>query len=55
MILNVEGFWDGFVGKVRRATEEGFMRGRYAHALLVREGVEEAVRALREYRTPESG
>lgn len=42
-LLNVHGFFDPLLAAVRLAEEEGFVRARYAHTLVVSDGIEEVL------------
>lgn len=48
--LNVEGFFDGIMAWVERATKAGFIKGDNAKILVEAKNGEEAVNALQEYR-----
>ncbi|KAF4342084.1 Rossmann fold nucleotide-binding [Fusarium beomiforme] len=54
VLLNVEGYWNGIIDWLNKATDEGFVKPGNKGLLAVAESVEEAVDALREYKVSSS-
>ncbi|KAJ6259580.1 hypothetical protein Dda_5218 [Drechslerella dactyloides] len=54
ILLNVDGFWDGIVGWIQKATDHGFVAGDCGGILKVANTVEEVPELIREYK-PVSG
>ncbi|KAF9770178.1 hypothetical protein IL306_012306 [Fusarium sp. DS 682] len=54
VLLNVEGYWNGIIDWLDKATEEGFVKPGNKGLLAVAESAEEAVDALREYKVSSS-
>jgi uncharacterized protein (TIGR00730 family) len=52
-ILNVNGFFDGILEWVRKATKEGFISGLNSGIIVTATNAEGVVKALREYRVSE--
>ncbi|KAI0124333.1 hypothetical protein BJ170DRAFT_598641 [Xylariales sp. AK1849] len=53
-ILNVNGFYDGLLGWVKKSVEEGFVKEANADILVTATDAEGAVRALRDYKVSQS-
>lgn len=53
-LLNIDGFFDGILSWIRRAVEDGFIRGGNADILATAPNAEEAVASLRAYKVPSS-
>ncbi|KAF3356507.1 Bifunctional cytokinin biosynthesis protein like [Verticillium longisporum] len=53
-LLNIDGFYDGILTWIRRAVDEGFIRGGNADILVTAPDPASAVKALAEYKAPSS-
>lgn len=53
-LLNIDGFYDGILAWIRRAVDEGFIRGGNADILVTAPDPASAVKALAEYKAPSS-
>ena len=54
-ILNVEGFFDGLIGYLDHAVDEGFVKAAHRALVLVAEAPERLLEQLRAYRPPRIG
>ncbi|KAF3771026.1 hypothetical protein M406DRAFT_247639 [Cryphonectria parasitica EP155] len=53
-VLNVNGFYDGLINWIGKSIDEGFIRPGNAEILVSASTPEEAVKALADYKTPDS-
>ncbi|KAM0324118.1 hypothetical protein ACHAQA_008310 [Verticillium albo-atrum] len=53
-LLNIDGFYDGILQWIRRAVDEGFIRGGNADILVTAADPASAVKALADYKAPSS-
>lgn len=54
VLLNVEGYWDGVIQWLDKATEEGFVKDGNKSLLSVSETAEGAITALQEYKVSDT-
>lgn len=53
-LLNIEGYWDGIIQWVDKASEEGFVRGDNRSIVVSAQDAEGAITSLRDYKVSES-
>ncbi|KAH9901965.1 hypothetical protein F4778DRAFT_134197 [Xylariomycetidae sp. FL2044] len=53
-ILNIDGFYDGLLSWVKKAVDDGFIKGGNADILVTAKDAQGALNALREYKVSES-